>query len=152
MRVMLTRTCKNPHLARLVRWLLDCLISAVNVLMICVHNHKSIYDFAILVLVTCFVFPPPFTKPICVCSHLSDVCEDLLRVGKVNGAGAGDYRHARNLLCLSENKQRNKLKNVNFLLYKIRGKYYSNNLTLEPKTNVCSSLFVDGRISQEEIF
>lgn len=44
--------------------------------------------------------PPPVTQPMFEWHHLSDLCGDLLGVGKVNGTAAGNDSHTGNLLCL----------------------------------------------------
>lgn len=44
------------------------------------------------------------------CDHLSDLCEDLLRVGKVNGTAAGNNGHTGNSLCLLDSMHKNKWK------------------------------------------
>lgn len=86
---------------------LDSFILPITVIIISL-NLQFFYSkssLIILLLITDFfsLYLPNhihFTLCVCVCWHLSDLCEDQFRVGKVNRTGAGKYSHVRSLLCL----------------------------------------------------
>lgn len=126
---------------------LDSFILPITVIIISL-NLQLFYSkssLTILLLITSFFslhLPNHihFTLCVCVCWHLSDLCEDQFRVGKVNRTGTGKYSHARNLLCLFKKKKR--LTQCTFDIVQYLQQLIQQRSYMRLKTSVCCLEFL----------